>query len=116
MSLRKRIQILLVFLVGVPLLVLLFESYQTGRTTLVTEMKRQARQIADLETAKMDLTFEPARLIVEGVVRALETDPQLEAADITRMCIRSWFPIRHPSDARDGWWVSPMWISTWIPC
>ena len=89
MSLRKRIQILLVFLVGVPLLVLLFESYQTGRTTLVTEMKRQARQIADLETAKMDLTFEPARLIVEGVVRALETDPQLEAADITSLVRRT---------------------------
>ena len=80
MSLRKRIQILLAFLVGIPFLVLLFESYQTGRQTLVAEMKLQARQIADLETAKMDLTFDPARLIVEGLVRAVETAPQLDAA------------------------------------
>lgn len=89
MSLRKRIQILLAFLVGVPLLVLLFESYQAGRRTLVAEMKLEARQIADLETAKMDLTFDPARLIVEGLVRALETDPQLDAARINSLLRRT---------------------------
>ena len=89
MSLRKRIQILLAFLVGIPFLVLLFESYQTGRKTLVAEMKLQARQIADLETAKMDLTFDPARLIVEGLVRAVETAPQLDAAGISEMVRRT---------------------------
>ena len=89
MSLRKRIQILLAFLVGIPFLVLLFESYQTGRQTLVAEMKLQARQIADLETAKMDLTFDPARLIVEGLVRAVETAPQLDAAGISEMVRRT---------------------------
>ena len=83
MSLRKRIQILLAFLVGVPLLLLLFESYQAGRNTLITEMKLEARQIADLETVKMDLTFDPARLIVEGLVRAVETAPQLDATSIS---------------------------------
>ena len=89
MTLRKRIQILLAFLVGVPLLVLLFESYQTGRRTLVAEMKLEARQIADLETAKMDLAFDPARLIVEGMVRAVETAPQLDAAGISGLLSRT---------------------------
>ena len=42
MSLRKRIQILLAFLVGLPLLLLLYESYQTGRKTLVAEMTQEA--------------------------------------------------------------------------
>ena len=89
MSLRKRIHILLVFLVGIPFLVLLFESYQTGRKTLVTEMKLEARQIADLETAKLDLTFDPARLIVEGLVRAMETAPQLDAAGVSDLLRRT---------------------------
>ena len=89
MSLRKRIQILLAFLVGVPLLLLLFESYQAGRKTLVAEMKLEARQIADLETAKMDLTFDPPRLIVEGLVRAVETAPQLDAASISGLVRRT---------------------------
>ena len=89
MSLRKRIQILLAFLVGIPLLVLLFESYQAGRRTLVTELKRETLQMANLETAKMDLIFEPPRLIVEGLVRALETDPQLDAASISSLLHRT---------------------------
>ena len=89
MSLRKRIQILLAFLVGVPLLVLLFESYQTGRRTLVAEMKRETLQMANLETAKMDLTFEPPRLIVEGLVRAVETGPQPDAAGISSLLRRT---------------------------
>lgn len=89
MSLRKRIQILLAFLVGIPLLVLLFESYQAGRKTLVAEMKLQARQIADLETAKMDLTFDPAHLLVDGLVRAMETSPQLDADSISNLLRRT---------------------------
>ena len=72
MTLRKRIQILLAFLVGVPLLILLVESYQAGRKTLLTQMKQEALQTARLETAEMDLTFDPPRLIAEGVIRALE--------------------------------------------
>ena len=87
MSLRKRIQILLAFLVGLPLLLLLYESYQTGRKTLVAEMKQEALQIARLETAEMDLTFDPPRLIAEGVVRALESDPLLRA-DVVRELLR----------------------------
>ena len=87
MSLRKRIQILLAFLVGIPLLLLLYESYQTSRKTLVSEMKQEALQISRLETAEMDLTFEPPRIIAEGVVRALETDPVLRP-DVIRKLLR----------------------------
>ena len=76
MTLRKRIQILLAFLVGVPLLILLVESYQAGRKTLLTQMKQEALQTARLETAEMDLTFDPPRLIAEGVIRALENEPR----------------------------------------
>lgn len=89
MSLRKRIQILLAFLVGIPFLVLLFESYQTGRRTLVAEMKLEARQVAELEAAKMDLTFDPARLIVEGLVRSVETNPRLDASVISELLRRT---------------------------
>ncbi len=74
MTLRKRIQILLAFLVALPLLLLLYESYQTGRKTLVTQMKQEALQIARLETAEMDLTFDPPRLMAQGIVRALESE------------------------------------------
>jgi HAMP domain-containing protein len=89
MSLRKRIQILLAFLVGLPLLLLLYESYQTGRKTLVTQMKQEALQIARLQTAEMDLTFDPPRLIAEGLVRALETDPVLRSDNIRELLRRT---------------------------
>ena len=89
MSLRKRIQILLAFLVGIPLLLLLYESYQTGRKTLVTQMKQEALQIARLETAEMDLTFDPPRLIAEGFVRAVETDPVLKPDSIRELLRRT---------------------------
>jgi HAMP domain-containing protein len=87
MSLRKRIQILLVFLVGLPLLLLLFESYQTGRKTLVTQMKREALHVARLETAELDLTFDPPRLMAQGIVRALESEP-LANPDSLRLLLR----------------------------
>lgn len=89
MSLRKRIQILLAFLVGIPLLLLLYESYQTSRKTLVAQMKQEALQIARLETAQMDLTFEPPRLIVEGLVRTLETAPALSPDTIRELLRRT---------------------------
>lgn len=89
MSLRKRIQILLVFLVGLPLLLLLFESYQAGRKALVKEIKRQALQIAQLETVKMDLVFESARIITEGLVRALEADQSYSSGSISGLMRRT---------------------------
>ena len=90
MSLRKRIQILLAFLVGLPLLLLLFESYQAGRKTLVKQMKQGALQIAQLHTAEIDLTFAPARIIAEGLVHALETDSPLDPASILSLLRRTF--------------------------
>lgn len=89
MNLRKKIQILLAFLVGMPLLLLLFESYQAGRHSLMTEMKQDALQIAQLETAEMDLTFDPPRIIAEGLARALETDPAISADGIRDLLRRT---------------------------
>ncbi|HEX9078056.1 MAG TPA: cache domain-containing protein [Desulfuromonadaceae bacterium] len=89
MGLHKRIQILLAFLVGIPLALLLFESYQTGRKTLVAQMKRETLQVAHLETAEIDLTFEPARLIAAGLARSLETGPALEPDSIRELLRRT---------------------------
>ncbi len=89
MSLRKRIQILLAFLVGIPLLLLLSESYRTGRQTVITQMKQEALQIASLETAEIDLTFEPARIIAEGLARAVENDPELKPGSIRTLLART---------------------------
>jgi hypothetical protein len=85
MSLRKRIQILLAFLVGIPLLLLLYESYRTGLHSLTEQMKNGSLQIARLESAEIDLFFDPPRLIVEGIVRALETDSELVAGRIRNL-------------------------------
>ena len=89
MSIRQRIQILLAFLVGIPLLLLLFESYQSGRRMLVAEMKQQSLQIASLEMAKIDMIFEPARIISEGLVRTLETAPNLDPGTISALLRRT---------------------------
>jgi sigma-B regulation protein RsbU (phosphoserine phosphatase) len=89
MNLRKKIQILLVFLVGMPLLLLLYESYQAGRHTLMTQMKHEALQIARLETAEMDLTFGPPRIIAEGLARALEADPAITGDGIRELLRRT---------------------------
>ncbi len=77
MSLRKRIQILLAFLMAIPLLLLLRESYRAGRTTLIREMKQESLQIARLEAAEMNLIFDPPRIITEGLLLALESQPEL---------------------------------------
>jgi len=89
MSIKKRIQILLAFLVGVPLLLMLYESYQTSRTTLIAEMKKETLQVAKLETAEIDLIFDPPRLVAESIVRALETDPVLKADAIRELLRRT---------------------------
>jgi len=89
MSIKKRIQILLAFLVGVPLLLMLYESYQTSRTTLIAEMKKETLQVAKLETAEIDLIFDPSRLLAESVVRAIETDSVLKADAIRELLQRS---------------------------
>jgi len=89
MNLRARIRILLVFLVGMPLLLLLYESYQAGRHTLMTEMKQEALKVAKLETAEMDLTFDPPRIIAEGLARAVETAPELREDGLRELLRRT---------------------------
>jgi len=89
MNLRARIRILLVFLVGMPLLLLLYESYQAGRHTLMTEMKQEALKVAKLETAEMDLTFDPPRIIAEGLARAVETVPELRDDSLRELLRRT---------------------------
>lgn len=89
MSIRKRIQILLLFLVGIPLLLLLYESYQTGRRTLIAQMKGEALQIAQLEAAQMNLTFDPPRIIAAGIVRALETGAALKPDTVRELLRRT---------------------------
>ena len=89
MDIKKRIQILLLFLVAVPLLLLLYESYQTSRNTLIAEMKKEALQIALLQTAEIDRVFETPRTIVDGLVRSLENDPLLRPEGIRELLTRT---------------------------
>jgi phosphoserine phosphatase RsbU/P len=53
----------------------------------MTEMKQEALQIAQLETAEIDLTFGPPRIIADGLARALETAPELRT-DVIRELLR----------------------------
>lgn len=89
MSIKKRIQILLAFLVGLPLLLMLYESYQTSRNTLIEEMKKETLQVAKLETAEVDLIFDPPRMVADGIVRALEIEPVLKAESIRALIRRT---------------------------
>ncbi|MCE5243680.1 MAG: hypothetical protein LLF99_10830, partial [Desulfobacteraceae bacterium] len=88
MSLKKRIQIILLFLVLVPLLLLLLQSYRTSRSTLQQQIREGSLQIAQLEAKEMDLIFDPPRYIIQGLVRALEAKPHLDA-DGVRDLLRS---------------------------
>jgi sigma-B regulation protein RsbU (phosphoserine phosphatase) len=87
MSLRKRIQILLAFLVAIPLLLLLVESYRAGRATLLQAMKQESLQIAHLEAAEANLIFEPPRIVTEGLLLALESQAELRP-DVIRGLMR----------------------------
>lgn len=89
MSLHKRIQILLALLVAVPLLLLLYESYQTSRNTLIAQMKSEALQIAQLESAEVDVIFGPPYLIGEALVRSIETMPTLDGDRIRELLGRT---------------------------
>jgi sigma-B regulation protein RsbU (phosphoserine phosphatase) len=78
MSLRKRIQVLLAFLMALPLAILFVESARHGHQTLVREMKKGSLQMATLQAAQMDLTFIPARRAAEGLARAVAAAPALD--------------------------------------
>jgi sigma-B regulation protein RsbU (phosphoserine phosphatase) len=85
MSLRKRIQVLLAFLVAVPLVILFAETYRHGHQALVSEMKRGSLEMATLEAAEMDLAFLPARQAAEGVARAVEALPTLDPETVRNL-------------------------------
>ena len=78
MRLRTRIQVLLAFLVAMPLLILFFEIARSGHRAVMDQMQVESLQIAALQAAEMDLTFVPARQTAEGLARTLETAPSLE--------------------------------------
>ena len=89
MSLRKRIQILLGILMGIPLILLLWESYRAGRETFLKQLKLESLQIAKLEEEGIDLTFEPPRLIAEGMARGLSIGESLRGDEIRELLRRS---------------------------
>ena len=82
MSLRKRIQILLAFLVGLPLALLLVESYRAGRKTFLRESREQSLQIARLQVAQAELTFALPRLVAVDLARGLSTADRLRGGEI----------------------------------
>lgn len=88
-SLRQRIQILLALLVAVPMLLLLYESFQTSRSTLIAQMKSEALRVAQLESAEVDDIFEPPYLIASALVRSIETMPTLEPERIRQLIGRT---------------------------
>lgn len=85
MSLQKRIQIVISFLVLIPLLLLFYHSYKTGRSSLLRQIQQDSQQLAQLETTEMDLIFDPPRIVVEGLVRAIETSPAIDADSIREL-------------------------------
>ena len=89
MSLRRRIQILLGVLMGIPLVLLLWESYRAGRETFLKQLKLESIQIAKLEEEGIDLTFEPPRLIAEGMARSLMVGGPLQGNDIRELLRRT---------------------------
>jgi sigma-B regulation protein RsbU (phosphoserine phosphatase) len=82
MTLKKRIQVLLVFLVAVPFLLLLGETYRHGRGTLLRQMREDATHTAKLQAALLDSTFEGPRQAAEGIARDLATRPELDPAAV----------------------------------
>jgi sigma-B regulation protein RsbU (phosphoserine phosphatase) len=78
MRLRTRIQVLLAFLVAMPLLILFFEVVRSGHRTVMDQMQVESLQIAALQAAEMDLTFVPARETADGLARSMETAASLD--------------------------------------
>ncbi len=89
MSLRKRIQILLGVLVGIPLVLLLWESYRAGRTTFLKQLKAESLQIAKLEEEGIELTFNPPHVLAQAVARSVMVCGSLREAEIRELVRRT---------------------------
>jgi sigma-B regulation protein RsbU (phosphoserine phosphatase) len=87
--LRKRIQILLGVLVGIPLILLLWESYRAGRTTFLRQLKLESLQIAKLEEEGIELIFSPPRLLAEAVARSVMVGGSLREDEIRELLRRT---------------------------
>ena len=89
MSLRKRIQLLLGLLVGIPMVILLTESYRSGRETFLRQLRIESLQIAKLEEEEIDLTFEPPRVVAEGLARSLAAFESLRGEEVRELLRRT---------------------------
>jgi phosphoserine phosphatase RsbU/P len=89
MSLRKRIQVLLAVLVGIPLVLLLWESYRAGRTIFLKQIKLESLQIAKLEEEGIELTFRPPRYLAEAIARSIMVSGSLREDEIRDLLRRS---------------------------
>ncbi len=89
MSLRKRIQILLIFLVVAPMVLLLAQSYLNGLRTLKAQIHQEAGHVAQLQAARADLAFDPPKLAAEGLARAVSNDPSLHMERVLTLIRRT---------------------------
>lgn len=85
MSIRKNIQVLLIFLVGIPMLLLLYESYRSARNTALSQMKVGALSIAELQTSELDGLFNGPRLIAKGLARGINSAQPLTGQEIEKL-------------------------------
>ena len=89
MSLNKRIQILLAFLVGVPFLLLLFESYRNGRASLLQQMRSDAVHTAQFQSALVNDLFSLPRQTAKDLARILAVDDKLSQETIKTLLRRT---------------------------
>ncbi len=89
MSLNKRIQILLAFLVGVPFLLLLFESYRNGRASLLQQMRSDAVHTAQFQSALVNDLFSLPRQTAKDLARILAVDEKLSQETVKTLLRRT---------------------------
>ncbi len=89
MTMKRQVQILLLFLVGIPFLFLLTENYRTGRNALMEHIREHSLAEAQLQAAKIELFLEPSCQGVEHLARAVETLPTLDGDRIRSLLKRT---------------------------
>lgn len=89
MTMKRQVQILLLFLVGIPFLFLLTENYRTGRNALLEQIRENSLAMAQLQAAEIELFLGPSYQGVEGLARAVEILPALEGDRIRSLLTRT---------------------------